>query len=542
MDQLVEIPKLVDQLAKIPTLVDQLAKIPTLVDQLAKIPTLVDQLTTTPTLVDQLAKIPTLVDQLTTIPKLVAQLAKIPKLVNQLTTTPKLVTQLAKIPKLVNQLTTTPKLVTQLAKIPKLVDQLTTTPKLVAQLAKIPKLVNQLTTTPKLVTQLAKIPKLVNQLTTTPKLVTQLAKIPKLVDQLTTTPKLVAQLAKIPKLVDQLVVQLAEALLLVGSVDLGGLISGVLKGIFGVGKLVSTVLTDLVNIKVTAFVQVINLVVKVSLGIGGILNSVIVGLGSILSRIVAVIFKIGICINKFPGDNSICTKEWNAQFGVNGDASTAEDMFALFRVSSCKTDIESLINTSSNGKGITAFSPSIQICLQRIIDLSEIINSKTITKQHFSTCFVSLFTIFGSITNSYKQNSGTEITQKVFPVCGKYFVQQGYPDVSTEQQTIVKVISGANNDNFDWTSGKAITGSGQTTVVAKGDGLVTDIKDLFKIVKNDKQSTVTAVLNLEIPRSFNGVIVLCIKVIQALGSIIDLFFSGLGSLLVRSEYIKIYQP
>ncbi|KAI8431548.1 hypothetical protein MSG28_016043 [Choristoneura fumiferana] len=218
-----------------------------------------------------------------------------------------------------------------------------------------------------------------------------------------------------------------------GSVSVGGdggIIGGLLGGIFGVLRgvtsLAAGVVRDILSIsefyrtfrhvlgptvagtEINAFIDVLNLVFKLSLGIGGVINSVVSGLGLLISRVIAVIFKIGICVNGFPGDRSICNAGWNKQFGIDGEANTAIDLLILFKVQNAAADCNKYISGYNNGR-----------------------DYKKISKETITQSFVSLTTIVASIANANKKDSGLEITQKVIPTCGKYFVAQGYSGKDT---------------------------------------------------------------------------------------------------------------
>ncbi|XP_073966136.1 uncharacterized protein [Choristoneura fumiferana] len=153
-----------------------------------------------------------------------------------------------------------------------------------------------------------------------------------------------------------------------GSVSVGGdggIIGGLLGGIFGVLRgvtsLAAGVVRDILSIKINAFIDVLNLVFKLSLGIGGVINSVVSGLGLLISRVIAVIFKIGICVNGFPGDRSICNAGWNKQFGIDGEANTAIDLLILFKVQNAAADCNKYISGYNNGRGYDSSTKSVRI-------------------------------------------------------------------------------------------------------------------------------------------------------------------------------------
>ncbi|XP_061727635.1 uncharacterized protein LOC133532801 [Cydia pomonella] len=267
--------------------------------------------------------------------------------------------------------------------------------------------------------------------------------------------------------------------------------------------------------------DVINLCVKVTICLGGILDLIVTGLGSILTRMVAVIYKIGCCVYGW-GDRSICTKEYNSQVGVNGDASEYKDIINLYRLQNCKTDVITIINKYTGGKDISKQTDVISIILQKILIIVDIINSGHITKQHFTICFVEMISIFGCVINSYSKGSGTTIVQKVIPVCGPHFVKQGCPDIREEKTRIVTVVTVGNNARIDWND---------IQTRSKSDDLTIDVKVVFE----DKGSnpSLQQVFNLEAPSSFDGSVSFLLKLLHALGTVIDVVCNGLGKLVVR---------
>ncbi|XP_073966178.1 uncharacterized protein [Choristoneura fumiferana] len=216
----------------------------------------------------------------------------------------------------------------------------------------------------------------------------------------------------------------------------------------GIAKL----LVRISNFKINLANDVFSLVFRLCFGISGLIDASISGLGSLLSRIIAVIFKIGICFKGFPGDRSICNKGWNRQFGVNGEGSTSADLIALFGLGNAKAELDGYINTSTHGKGTKAASGCMRIIFERCSSLCTTIkNYQQISKETIATTFVSVTTITAAIANANKKDSGKQIT-RLMPICGKNFKELGYPDITKQVNDIEIIINNANDDKtVDWT-------------------------------------------------------------------------------------------